>query len=29
MANILVLGAEVNWWLSRGRAATVRIDSSG
>ena len=22
MANILVLGAEVNWWLSRGRGAT-------
>jgi uncharacterized BrkB/YihY/UPF0761 family membrane protein len=22
MANILVLGAEVNWWLSRGRAAS-------
>ena len=21
MANILVLGAEVNWWLTRGRAA--------
>ena len=21
MANILVLGAEVNWWLSRGRGA--------
>jgi hypothetical protein len=21
MANILVLGAEVNWWLARGRAA--------
>jgi uncharacterized BrkB/YihY/UPF0761 family membrane protein len=20
MANILVLGAEVNWWLTRGRA---------
>jgi membrane protein len=26
MANILVLGAEVNWWLSRGRAAAnVRL----
>ena len=23
MANILVLGAEVNWWLSRGRRGEV------
>jgi membrane protein len=23
MANVLVLGAEVNWWLTRGRAETV------
>jgi uncharacterized BrkB/YihY/UPF0761 family membrane protein len=22
MANILVFGAEVNWWLARGREAT-------
>jgi membrane protein len=28
MANILVLGAEVNWWLSRGRrAGTARVPS--
>jgi membrane protein len=25
MANILVLGAEVNWWLSRGRAAARSV----
>jgi membrane protein len=25
MANILVLGAEVNWWLARGRAARSSI----
>jgi membrane protein len=24
MANVLVLGAEVNWWLTRGRALTTR-----
>jgi membrane protein len=25
MANILVLGAEVNWWLARGRPARSRV----
>jgi hypothetical protein len=23
MANIIVLGAEVNWWTTRGRAQAV------
>jgi uncharacterized BrkB/YihY/UPF0761 family membrane protein len=23
MANVLVFGAEVNWWLTRGREATT------
>jgi membrane protein len=26
MANILVLGAEVNWWLTRGRAQAVAAE---
>ena len=25
MANILVLGAEVNWWLSRGRDGAAAL----
>jgi membrane protein len=29
MANILVLGAEVNWWLTRGRAAETPGEGAG
>ena len=29
MANVLVLGAEVNWWLSRGRRALAEERPSG
>jgi len=26
MANIIVLGAEVNWWMTRGRAQAVAAE---
>jgi uncharacterized BrkB/YihY/UPF0761 family membrane protein len=26
MANMLVIGAEVNWWLTRGRAQAVAAE---
>jgi uncharacterized BrkB/YihY/UPF0761 family membrane protein len=26
MANILVIGAEVNWWLTRGRPQAVSAE---
>jgi uncharacterized BrkB/YihY/UPF0761 family membrane protein len=29
MANVLVLGAEVNWWFRYGRAATEELETAG
>jgi membrane protein len=29
MANVLVLGAEVNWWFRYGRAATDELETAG
>jgi membrane protein len=29
MANVLVLGAEVNWWFRYGRAATEEVETAG
>jgi uncharacterized BrkB/YihY/UPF0761 family membrane protein len=29
MANILVLGAEVNWWFTRGRIAQAPEEGAG
>ena len=29
MANILVLGAEVNWWFARGRPAAAEEPPAG
>ena len=29
MANILVLGAELNWWLTRGRAQAIAEEGAG
>jgi hypothetical protein len=29
MANVLVLGAEVNWWFRYGRVATEELETVG